>query len=313
MARKKPMDWTMTRTLASMAQYLNVLAKTGKNKPNTITTKRNTLSRFAEFCPPEPDRIRTKHVQAFLNSVPSPGGKRADLTRIRPYIKWAMKQGHITRDPADADDLMLPTVEDASNFRARSLPTPMAQAVVDAATVKPRRLLMTLMMIQEGARGAEVAASCIEHWDTSTGMVALHGKRGKIRDVLASEETLNAFHAYLKARGGNKLRGPLFTDERANYPNKGICQQTVYREVIQAFRDAGIKDPKIANQRVLDGMTPHTLRHTALTRRADKGCPLNTLQEIAGHENPETTKRYIKGALIDQQPWTNAVRYLPES
>ena len=66
---------------------------------------------------------------------------------------------------------------------------------------------------------------------------------------------------------------------------------------------------EIGNKAGLDKtLTVHVFRRTFATRMTDKGCPLETLQELMGHRSPETTKRYI--AKSQRRIQKEASRYL---
>jgi integrase len=41
-----------------------------------------------------------------------------------------------------------------------------------------------------------------------------------------------------------------------------------------------------------DKLTPHSLRHTAITLALDAGAALRDVQDFAGHRDPRTTRRY---------------------
>jgi len=42
----------------------------------------------------------------------------------------------------------------------------------------------------------------------------------------------------------------------------------------------------------IEGLSPHTMRHTFITELIERGVPLNAVQELAGHSNPSTTLGY---------------------
>jgi integrase/recombinase XerD len=72
-----------------------------------------------------------------------------------------------------------------------------------------------------------------------------------------------------------------------------------FRAVRKLARDAG----------VTKHVTPHTLRHTAATLALAGGAPLHKVQDMLGHADPRTTRRYdrTRGALDGHAPYTLAV------
>lgn len=59
-------------------------------------------------------------------------------------------------------------------------------------------------------------------------------------------------------------------------------RNTVYRVVKARARKAGIQKR----------ITPHSLRHTAITLALDGGASVRQVQQLAGHRDPKTTMRY---------------------
>jgi len=51
----------------------------------------------------------------------------------------------------------------------------------------------------------------------------------------------------------------------------------------------------------------HSLRHTFGTECAARGVPITTLQELMGHEDIETTQRYV---TVTRQHWHDAIAAL---
>jgi integrase/recombinase XerC len=72
------------------------------------------------------------------------------------------------------------------------------------------------------------------------------------------------------------------------YPRKeGVAARTVSR-TLQNRVPAMAELAEITRFRV----TPHTLRHTAITQMLERGIPLEVVRQIAGHEDLETTMIY---------------------
>ena len=55
-------------------------------------------------------------------------------------------------------------------------------------------------------------------------------------------------------------------------------------------------------------MTPHVLRHAAITLALDAGATLRDVQDFAGHADPRTTRRYdhARGRLDRHASYTLA-------
>lgn len=73
---------------------------------------------------------------------------------------------------------------------------------------------------------------------------------------------------------------------------------TVVERLPPAKRPPGRPGPMPRSERRAPYMadpqpTPHDLRHTFATRLADEGVPEHEIQELLGHDDPKSTKRYI--------------------
>jgi integrase len=102
--------------------------------------------------------------------------------------------------------------------------------------------------------------------------------------------TWAALEAYLTdraARAGlpeadrwRELVGPLFATDTG-----GRMRQSHLWELVRRLaRAAGLG--------CADQLSPHSLRHTAITLALDAGVSLRDVQDYAGHKDPRTTRRY---------------------
>ena len=63
-----------------------------------------------------------------------------------------------------------------------------------------------------------------------------------------------------------------------------LRQGHLWELVCRLARAAGIK--------TWDQLSPHSLRHSAITLALDAGASLRDVQDYAGHRDPRTTRRY---------------------
>jgi integrase/recombinase XerD len=76
------------------------------------------------------------------------------------------------------------------------------------------------------------------------------------------------------------LTGPLLTTATG----RRLDQSALCKLVRRLARTAGIPS--------WHQLTPHSLRHTAITLALDAGAALRDVQDFAGHRDPRTTRRY---------------------
>jgi site-specific recombinase XerD len=91
----------------------------------------------------------------------------------------------------------------------------------------------------------------------------------------------------LEACRGERTDGPLILRPMSRRP---IDRRDVYRMVVRIARTAGI--PR--------HISPHSLRHAAITNALDAGVPLRDAQILARHADPRTTEHYDRAAAT----WT---------
>lgn len=145
----------------------------------------------------------------------------------------------------------------------------------------PRNVAIVDLMARAGLRVAEVAAldiADIELRERSGWAKIRHGKGLKQRSVPLSLQCRKDLRAYLDLRPPRN-RVALFLSRRYERLTTRAIQQMVDR----AVRRAGIEK----------SCTPHTLRHTFATRYLRNGGDIRSLQGILGHNNLETTARYL--------------------
>lgn len=127
-------------------------------------------------------------------------------------------------------------------------------------------------------RAAEAAAARIEHYaDTLRGHRVLHlvGKGNKPATMPVTVPVLRA----LEACRGQRTSGPLVLRPVSGNP---IDRRDLYRMVARIAKAAGI--PR--------HISPHSLRHAAITNALDAGVPLRDAQILTRHADPRTTEHY---------------------
>jgi site-specific recombinase XerD len=142
-----------------------------------------------------------------------------------------------------------------------------------------RTLLMVLY--GTGMRRSEVARLKLSHIDSRRMIIrVVEGKGGKDRDLPLSPallETLRAHWRWLKPQTY------LFPSRMHRDSEQPITDKVVWLACTDAAKLAGIR------KRV----TPHTLRHSFATHLLEAGTDLRTIQLLLGHEDLETTARYL--------------------
>ena len=168
--------------------------------------------------------------------------------------------------------------------------------------VGARDYLMIQLMLTNGLRTCEVARINIGDFDTLDGKNVLHIQRkGRIdkHDVVAvPDEVMASLEDFLSMRTDDfGMESPLFINLMKGRSPERILKATISQIVKERLRAIGIDDPKI---------TAHSLRHTCGSLMVEEGMPIETIQDMLGHNDPATTQIYIDMArqkrLLEHSP-----------
>lgn len=176
-------------------------------------------------------------------------------------------------------------------------------ASIDRSTmVGARDYLMIQLMLTNGLRTCEVARINIGDFDSIDGRNVLHIQRkGHIdkHDIVAiPDEVMESLEDYLSMRTDDfSVESPLFVNLMRGRTPQRILRPTISGIVKARLRAIGIDDPKI---------TAHSLRHTCGSLMVEEGLPIETIQDMLGHNDPATTQIYIDMArqkrLLEHSP-----------
>lgn len=216
-----------------------------------------------------------------LHTKPATVARKASA--IRGLLRHAARQGHIERNPAI--DLPSPT----THWRVHEKVVSREQmlAIIEAAAPGRDRALIRLLY----CTAARVSEICNLLWKdctpTTVGGATIHllGKRQKWRVAQAPP---SVWLPVQQLRGDVPSDAPVFG---------GIKRQRVGQIVKAAAIAAGAPE----------WFSPHKVRHCTATHLSEAGCPLPIVQDLLGHERPETTLIYARSsqsaAAIDYLSW----------
>ncbi|MCA1709185.1 MAG: tyrosine-type recombinase/integrase, partial [Actinobacteria bacterium] len=252
----------------------------------TLVTARNTLVTLNTFADSygrrELHHLGPEHVEHWLDTKRnvSLNTRRTELGRLRPFLNWLTRRGHLGWDPGpDVAPIKVP----------KRLPHHITTSDVVALLAScpdPRATLIVLCQVQLGLRCAEVAALRLDDISFADRTVRVHGKGGRERLLPIDEETWFALAAYLHDRSGRS--GPLIRHQSGGMgPDVHINPATLSVLVRKWMVLAKIK------QGPRDGAAAHSLRHTACVDMLRRGGHIRDVQTAMGHAKLETTAWYL--------------------
>lgn len=152
-------------------------------------------------------------------------------------------------------------------------------ALINAAEVDgPRSAALITLLALNGLRIGEALSRDVDHlsYDFGHRVLALTRKGDKRTTEALAPATARALEAYI----GERTSGPIFLTREG----KRMTEPSAWRLVRRLARKAGLK--------AADRLSPHSLRHSAITAALNAGVPFRDVQDFAGHADPRTTRRY---------------------
>jgi site-specific recombinase XerD len=174
------------------------------------------------------------------------------------------------------------------------------QALRTAAVI---RVLATTALRVDEATSVDVADLGMDKGHRVVNVVGKGNRRAK---VVLPPATWAAVQAYLQDRAGRagladwqQLRGPLL----ATATGGRLRQSHLWELVRRVAKAAGLECWAV--------LSPHSLRHTAITLALDAGATLRDVQDFARHKDPRTTRRYDHTRQnLDRSPAYTLASYL---
>jgi integrase/recombinase XerD len=167
--------------------------------------------------------------------------------------------------------------------QARAL---VAAADADTGAQALRTAAVVLLLLHNALRVDEACAADIAE-DSGHRVLRVVRKGGRKAKVPLTPATVAALETYLADRAQRagvaswrELAGPLLATAAGGRLRQGHLWELVRR----LARTAGIG--------AWEQLSPHSLRHSAITFALDAGAALRDVQDYAGHKDPRTTRRY---------------------
>ena len=224
--------------------------------------------------------VQRAHVELYIRGLGERGLMDSSVVTMMHgvcgFCRFAHIDGLISADPAVY--ARLPRVQ-RDESRTQDLDRlELIRFPQVAQTVSVHHGALAYLLGINALRASEAAAVHVEHYaDTLRGHRVLHliGKGNKPATMPLTVPVLRV----LEACRGQRTCGPLV---RRPLSGKPINRRDAYRMVTRVATTAGI--PR--------HISPHSLRHAAITNALDAGVPLRDAQILARHADPRTTEHY---------------------
>lgn len=207
---------------------------------------------------------------------------------LRAFFNWAVAEEIIARSPMvrmmepKPVDKPIPVVTDEKLKLLLK-----ACAGTDFAARRDTAIIR--MWCEPGSpRVSEMADVLVDEMDMRAGMVRVHGKGDKIRDIPFGAKTGQALDRYLRVRAKHKLaRAPrLWLGDRH-------CPAITASGLAQMLR-------RRCDEAGIERIHPHQLRHTAASNWADSGGSDGDAMVLFGWSSAEMPRRYGRAAKVER-------------
>jgi integrase/recombinase XerD len=201
------------------------------------------------------------------------GCSRVKCKMAAQSISFFMR--HVAKRP-----YVIPTViypRPSSKLPAVMLPEEIMKLIDGVQNIKHRTILM--LLYSTGMRVSEIANCRIADIDSTNMRIKIvQGKGCKDRFTILSEQVLLELRAYYIIY---KPKEYLFDGYR---PGKRYSVRSIQHLMQKALIKTGLENKNY---------TIHTIRHSFATHLLDNGTDLYTIKELLGHNNLQTTMRYM--------------------
>jgi site-specific recombinase XerD len=221
---------------------------------------------------------------------------RRRLSAVSSFYRYAAGHG-LLPGPIPTDGVTRPVV-DPDYTATVSLDRAQLRALITAAgtdtglraarTAAAIRLLATTALRVDELIQADIADLGSERGHRVVAVVRKGGRKARLP---LPPPTWDAVDSYLAGRAEQaglgdwrQLAGPLLATANGTAGGGRLRQSHLWELVRRLGRAAGLN--------CADQLSPHSLRHSAITLALDAGATLRDVQDFAGHKDPRTTRRY---------------------
>lgn len=245
--------------------------------PRTIKAYHLAAQELLDFTDRSVPDIKKRHIRNWLNDLSNRGYRpntiRSKLIGLSAFFTYCVDVEIILENPVKG--IPYPKEEEkVPYYLTREQLTGLRRTV--EGTLSERALIEVLYTT--GVRISELAAMKVEHINWSERSIFIpKGKGKKERFVYFTPTCAEYMKAYLESRADTLPY--LFVTPKED---KSLRLQRV-SETFQGYS-------KILGFH----LTPHVLRHTFTAHLAQRGMPLEALQMLLGHTDPDTTRVYAR-------------------
>jgi integrase/recombinase XerD len=298
------MPQTPSNSRDHIREYLSYLRVEKGLAENSLVAYRSDLAKLKEWSEKnglDLLKISRTDLREWLidlsGKMLSENSKRRLLSSLRGFYKFLMFEGHTAENPAENLD---------SPSKSFYLPKFLNQADVELLLSQPdtstetglRDRAILELLYSSGLRVSEAVNIQIRDIDLDSGVLTTTGKGSKTRRVPVGTSAVEWVKSYLAYRRKHENTGSqnLFVSPAGRPLNRQIIHSMI---------------KEYAEKCGLEGVSPHTLRHSFATHLVQNRADIRSVQQMLGHADISTTQIYTH--ITDSHLKSSYERFHPRS
>lgn len=247
--------------------------KENEKSNKTIESYISDIEQFLELVKKPIDEINKMDILWYKDILTEkelrPTSINRKLCSVRQFFKFLEKNVHFKNEKIQSkqyiDEERMISLEDVEKI-----------AQVAERERDLRMLAIIYSLLYTGMRISELLSLKVSDVNKTT--ILVRGKGKKYRDVFIPEKLHPHLERYLRVR--EKTGDALFTGQRGN-----LTRATVNTMLKDYAKKAGVSLTKVF---------PHNFRHLYCLTLVERGLPLDTVADLAGHSDINTTRIYTR-------------------
>ena len=278
-------------------KFLKYLKVERNASSHTITSYKNDLKQFAEYCAShfetetdsiEPDWIDRLTIRLWLGDMSDEGYRKRTIARkvasIRSFFKYCFKRGYIHQNPAQL--LIYPKQQNTLPQTATPEDLDKMMDLIPGEEPRDRQTLAMLELFYgTGIRLSELVSLDLDQIENDGKQIRVMGKGAKQRIIPVTSKAREALKSHLDTR--DQLFGNRTDPDARKAVFLALHGQRIYPRAVQRLVKHYLNLTSEVTQK-----SPHVLRHSFATHLLNRGAEIRVIKELLGHANLAATQVY---------------------
>lgn len=259
--------------------------------PNTIAAYRQDIVKFNEYCRVnkvfEVGEVTNEHCQAYCKFLEENNWASATISRniasLKKFFIYLNNEGHISINPMN--EIVGPKVKrkEIISLTEDEVTRLLEQPKGDSPKLIRDRAMLELLYAT-GIKVTELITLKMIDLDMKSGMIVCED-RFKVRRIPFGQKAYEALKNYLYHARDELIKDETMEYVFCNFLGEPMSRQGFWKLIKTYAKEAGIQSE----------INAYTLRHAFACHLLNNGADIKSVQELLGHLDTYSTKRYIEG------------------